>query len=183
MTRLHPGITQEVAPNESQRGPKPTSREALIYEALFVARWLWCRFEKGLYDPHSRRSPGITERRRDPGEGRRVGLEARSSVMRLAPSPGAQDSDGILRRPRRPRVDKREHEHRQRGSRSCPSERMRMRFVGIDVAAERHVVAVVDEADRVVIKATPFSEDAEGYTKLFEVLGVPTDALVAMEAT
>jgi transposase len=58
-----------------------------------------------------------------------------------------------------------------------------MRFVGIDVAAERHVVAVVDEADRVVIKATPFSEDADGYTKLFEVLGGPTDALVAMEAT
>src|SRR5262245_14567219 len=51
--RLHPGITQEVAPNESQRGPKPTSREALIYEAFFVARWLQSRFEKGLYDPHS----------------------------------------------------------------------------------------------------------------------------------
>src|SRR5262245_21742690 len=103
--------------------------------------------------------------------------------MRLAPSPGAQDSDGILRRPRRPRVDKREHEHRQRGSRSTPSERLRMRFVGIDVAAERHVVAVVDERDRVLLKATPFTEDAEGYAKLLEVLGAPIDALVAMEAT
>jgi hypothetical protein len=30
-TGLHPGITQEVAPNESQRDPKPTTREALIY--------------------------------------------------------------------------------------------------------------------------------------------------------
>jgi transposase len=58
-----------------------------------------------------------------------------------------------------------------------------MRFVGIDVAAERHVAAVVDETDRVLIKATPFTEDAEGYAKLFEVLGAPTDTLVAMEAT
>jgi hypothetical protein len=58
-----------------------------------------------------------------------------------------------------------------------------MRFVGIDVAAERHVVAVVDEADRVLLKATPFTEDADGYAKLLGVLGAPTDALVAMEAT
>ena len=35
--RLHPGITQEVAPNESQRAPKPLTSEALICEALFVA--------------------------------------------------------------------------------------------------------------------------------------------------
>jgi hypothetical protein len=48
-----------------------------------------------------------------------------------------------------------------------------MRFVGIDVAAERHVVAVVDESDRVLLKATPFTEDAEGYAKLFGVLGAP----------
>jgi transposase len=58
-----------------------------------------------------------------------------------------------------------------------------MRFVGIDVAAERHVVAVVDETDRVLLKATPFTEDAEGYAKLIGVLGAPTEALVAMEAT
>jgi transposase len=77
----------------------------------------------------------------------------------------------------------REHEHRLRGSQSIASERIRMRFVGIDVAAERHVVAVVDETDRVLFKATPFGEDVDGYTKLFEVLGGPTDALVAMEAT
>src|SRR5262245_25774410 len=102
--------------------------------------------------------------------------------MRLAPSPGAQDSDGILRRPRRPGVDKREPEHRRRGSRPTSSEGMRMRFVGIDVAAERHVVAVVDETDRVLLKATPFSEDGEGYAKLLGLLGAPTDALVAMEA-
>jgi transposase len=58
-----------------------------------------------------------------------------------------------------------------------------MRFVGIDVAAERHVVAVVDETDRVILKATPFTEDAEGYAKLLGLLGAPSDALVAMEAT
>jgi transposase len=58
-----------------------------------------------------------------------------------------------------------------------------MRFVGIDVAAERHVVAVVDETDRVLIKATPFTEDGEGYAKLFGVLGASTDTLVALEAT
>jgi transposase len=58
-----------------------------------------------------------------------------------------------------------------------------MRFVGIDVAAERHVVAVVDETDRILLKATPFTEDAEGYAKLLGLLGAPSDALVAMEAT
>ena len=30
---FHPGITQEVAPDESQRGPKATTSEALILEA------------------------------------------------------------------------------------------------------------------------------------------------------
>ena len=58
-----------------------------------------------------------------------------------------------------------------------------MRFVGIDVASERHVVAVVDESGRVLLKATPFTEDAEGYAKLLGVLGAAPDALVAMEAT
>jgi transposase len=57
-----------------------------------------------------------------------------------------------------------------------------MRFVGIDAAAERHVVAVVDETDRVLLKATPFTEDAGGYAKLHGFLGAPTDVLVAMEA-
>src|SRR5206468_4676515 len=43
-------------------------------------------------------APRIRRGRRDPGEGRRVALEGSSSRMRLAPLPGAQDSDGILRR-------------------------------------------------------------------------------------
>jgi len=58
-----------------------------------------------------------------------------------------------------------------------------MRFVGIDIASEKHVVAVVDEAGGVLVKPAGFSEDAGGYGKLFELLGTPTEVLVAMEAT
>ena len=58
-----------------------------------------------------------------------------------------------------------------------------MRFVGIDVAAEQHVVAGVDETGAVGLKPTPFTEDAEGYQQLFDRLGAPADTLVAMEAT
>jgi transposase len=58
-----------------------------------------------------------------------------------------------------------------------------MRFVGIDVAAERHVVAAVDATSTVVVKPTPFTEDAAGYEQLWTLLGVPADTLVAMEAT
>jgi transposase len=58
-----------------------------------------------------------------------------------------------------------------------------MRFVGIDVAAERHVVAGVDETSAVLLKPTPFTEDADGYAKLFGLLGPAADTLVAMEAT
>ena len=38
-----------------------------------------------------------------------------------------------------------------------------MRFVGIDVAAERHVVAVVVETGAILLRATPVTEDAPGY--------------------
>ncbi len=58
-----------------------------------------------------------------------------------------------------------------------------MRFVGIDVAAERQVVAVVDDREAVLLEPTAFTEDAEGYQKLLSLLGPPPDALVAMEAT
>jgi transposase len=58
-----------------------------------------------------------------------------------------------------------------------------MKFVGIDIASETHVVAVVDERSEVVVKPTPFTEDAGGYDKLVVMLGDPTDTLVAMEAT
>lgn len=58
-----------------------------------------------------------------------------------------------------------------------------MRFIGIDIASEKHAVAVVDELSQLVVKATTFTEDAEGYEKLFGVIGDSSGALVAMEAT
>jgi transposase len=58
-----------------------------------------------------------------------------------------------------------------------------MRFVGIDVAAERHMVAAVDDTNAVWLKPTPFTEDAEGYQKLLGLLGDPGATLIAMEAT
>jgi len=58
-----------------------------------------------------------------------------------------------------------------------------MRFVGIDIGAERHVVAIVGEDGAVLTAATPFQEDAEGYRQLRAVLGDVADTLVAMEAT
>lgn len=58
-----------------------------------------------------------------------------------------------------------------------------MRFAGIDVASEHHVVAAVDETSGVLVKPTRFTEDAEGYAKLFALLGESGETLVAMEAT
>jgi transposase len=58
-----------------------------------------------------------------------------------------------------------------------------MRFAGVDVASETHVVAVMDEHGEVLVKPTVFGEDAEGYAKLLSLLGPPGDILVAMEAT
>lgn len=58
-----------------------------------------------------------------------------------------------------------------------------MRFAGVDIASEKHVVAVVDEAGGVLVKATAFGEDAGGYAKFFELLGAAGEVLVAMEAT
>jgi transposase len=58
-----------------------------------------------------------------------------------------------------------------------------MRFAGVDIASETHVVAVVSDDDALSAKPTSFTEDAEGYRKLFDVLGAPGDLLVAMEAT
>jgi transposase len=58
-----------------------------------------------------------------------------------------------------------------------------MRFVGIDVGAERHVMAAVDAAQAVVLKPTGFTEDAGGYHQGLALLGPAADTLVAMEAT
>jgi transposase len=58
-----------------------------------------------------------------------------------------------------------------------------MRFAGIDIGSEHHLVAVVDEDGAVLCKATKVAEDSEGYAKLLDVLGEPADVRVAMEAT
>lgn len=58
-----------------------------------------------------------------------------------------------------------------------------MRFVGIDVAAERHVAAIVDERGTVICRPSSFGEDAAGYAELFQLLGTPEKCLVALEAT
>jgi transposase len=58
-----------------------------------------------------------------------------------------------------------------------------MRGIGIDVGAERHVVAIVDAAGAVLCRATPFAEDAAGYATLRGILEDPADTLVALEAT
>jgi transposase len=81
-------------------------------------------------------------------------------------------------------MDKRERGHRLRGSWQPPSDKGKgVRFAGIDVAAEKHFVAVLDEQRQTVVKPTGFTEDAEGHGKLLELLGPPGDLLVAMEAT
>ena len=58
-----------------------------------------------------------------------------------------------------------------------------MRFVGIDIAAEQHTVAVVDQSGAVLLRATPVTEDSPGYERLLELLGPAEECLVAMEAT
>jgi len=58
-----------------------------------------------------------------------------------------------------------------------------MRFAGVDIASETHVVALVDEDGKVLVKPTAFTEDAAGYEKLLEQLGASAELLVAMEAT
>jgi hypothetical protein len=58
-----------------------------------------------------------------------------------------------------------------------------MRFAGIDVGAERHMVAMVGEEGEVLCRSSPFGEDACGYAHLFELLGPPEGCLLALEAT
>lgn len=58
-----------------------------------------------------------------------------------------------------------------------------MRYAGIDIASESHVVAVVDQGGQILVKPTSFREDAEGYSQLLDRLGKADDVLVLMEAT
>jgi len=58
-----------------------------------------------------------------------------------------------------------------------------MRFIGIDIAAETHTVAIVDAEGAIRTKPVRVTEDAEGYARLRALLGAPADALVVCEAT
>jgi transposase len=58
-----------------------------------------------------------------------------------------------------------------------------MRFVGIDIGSDRHVVSSVDEHGVLLQRPTAFAEDAAGYQQLLALLGGPADTLVIMEAT
>src|SRR5258708_9113285 len=119
--------------------------------------------------------------RRGVGAGR---AEGKSLCARLAPSSGTQGSNGIQRRKQRPRMDKQERGFRLRGSGNQLVEGGRlMRFAGIDVGAERHMVAMVGEQGEVLCRSSPFGEDASGYARLFELLGPPGGCLLALEAT
>jgi transposase len=55
-------------------------------------------------------------------------------------------------------------------------------FAGIDVAAERHTLARLDDAGAPIGRAVTFNEDSKGYDALIEALGVPP-VLVVLEAT
>src|SRR5262249_55338713 len=119
--------------------------------------------------------------RANPGESRRELQEAESSSLRSAPSTGVLGSNGIPRRG--PRMNKDERGHRLRGPGKVTSRGGGMRFAGIDIASETHMLAVAGENSEVLLKATPFTEDAEGYRRVRELLGEAKDCLVAMEAT
>jgi transposase len=58
-----------------------------------------------------------------------------------------------------------------------------MRYFGIDVGAEHHVVAAVDDDETVLVRPMRIAEDAAGYRRLREVLGSAEDILIGMEAT
>lgn len=58
-----------------------------------------------------------------------------------------------------------------------------MRYAGIDIASETHVLAIISDNDEISVKPTSFAEDAGGYRQLFDLLGAPGDVLIGMEAT
>jgi hypothetical protein len=127
-----------------------------------------------LYDLHSRVPNGIEVERRVAGEVRVKGLEAKSSETRVTPSPGVQQcSNGILGRGARrsSRINKEGREHRGRDSPKHSSKGLAMLVAGIDVGAEVHHVAVVDQSEAMVTKPTVFEESAPGYEKLLALLG------------
>jgi len=119
-----------------------------------------------------------------PEEGRRSVLEAQSSCLRAAPSTGVSGSNGISRAARSPRIHKQEQGHRLRGfRRSARKADGRVRYAGIDIGSQEHMVAVVDAEGGALVKPTAVGELREGYERLAAALGRPDDLLVVMEAT
>ena len=120
-----------------------------------------------------------------------------ASRVRLAPSPGAQGPDGILRAETEPsvgsvaapRMHKLGRAHRRRGSRSTAHREFLMQvthYVGLDIGSEAHVLAAVDTAGEIVRRPTHLTEDAAGYAQLDAVLaalGTPATTLLVAEAT
>lgn len=63
---------------------------------------------------------------------------------------------------------------------------MRQYHVGIDVSKGRHVAAVVDEHDQILVKDLEFQDDAIGYERLLKALAglpSPSSTHVCLEAT
>lgn len=58
-----------------------------------------------------------------------------------------------------------------------------MRYVGIDIGSENHVVAAVDGDETVLLRPTRFGENQEGYARLKQLLSSADGTLIAMEAT
>lgn len=60
-----------------------------------------------------------------------------------------------------------------------------MIYVGIDAAKDKHYAVVTDEKGKVLVKAFPFFNDAEGFCKLQKVLSVydKDELLVGIEST
>jgi transposase len=111
-------------------------------------------------------------------------LEAQSSCLRAAPSTGVLGSNGISRGDLPPRIHKQEQGHRRRGfRRSARKAEAKVRYAGIDIGSQEHMVAVVDATGELLVKATAVGELKQGYERLAEVLGTPEDLLVVMEAT
>jgi transposase len=55
-------------------------------------------------------------------------------------------------------------------------------FAGIDIASERHVLALLDGEGKPIGRPIGIAEDQAGYAKLIEALG-PPPVLIVLEAT
>lgn len=58
-----------------------------------------------------------------------------------------------------------------------------MRYAGLDIAKEKHFVAVVSQDEEILVKPKSFTESLDGYQSLAAALGDPDSVTVALEAT